>query len=116
MSSSDGLTLALVALFVVMIVSLLVAAARVEIAKKRGAKTPAVTAPTRPVPMNQAARDLEKTPVTHENRAIRDSYAALLKNTDPVEVAKQAERFAPQLVDALQRIGELARYDRRTQP
>ncbi len=116
MSSSGGLTLALVILFVAMIVSLLVAAARVEIAKKRGAKTATTEAP-RPVPMNQAARDLEKTPVTDGNRAIRDSYAALLKNTDPVEVAKQAERFAPQLVDALQKIGELTKYDpKRTQP
>lgn len=72
--------------------------------------------PPRPEPPVEPPVEPQKLPVTAESRAMRDSYAALLKNTDPVQVARDAERFAPQLVDALQRIGDLAKYDKRTQP
>lgn len=52
-----------------------------------------------------------KLPVTRASRAARTSYARLLKNTDPVQVAREAERFAPELAEALADIGELARFD-----
>lgn len=52
-----------------------------------------------------------KLPVTRASRAARASYARLLANTDPVEVAKAAERYAPELAEALADLGDLARFD-----
>lgn len=96
MTSPDVVTVVIVALITVGTGFLLFAEPVARLLAKRRAQVAEVNA----VLASRAGHVAPvKLPVTNASRAARASYAKLLKNTDPVEVAKAAERYAAELTD-----------------